>query len=212
MKNTMKTMSLLAVLLSLGGCSTANLLTSTAPVQTIYALRPAPAIGAEEAGTARVVEVTKPSVPPGFETDRIALYLDGGQKLDYFSGAQWPSLLDEVVQEFTRRTATNTLPFVVAVTPSQSLDADFRLQVKVNEFQPVYDGGIEAAPRLVTNLEFTLISMPEERIVRSFSLGRQGTASSNRLDVIAAGLEKMLQEVEVEAFQKLEPHLRPQKR
>ena len=210
MKIMMKPALPLLCLLALGGCSTAGMLTSTEPVQTIYALRAPPPAGGSESGHARILEIPKPSVPPGFDTDRIALYLDGGQKLDYFSGARWPSLLDDVVQDFTRRSATNTLSYVVAVTPSQSLDADFRLQVKVNEFQPVYENGINDAPRLVTDLEFTLISLPEERVLRSFSLTRQGMASSNRLDVISAGLEKMLQEVETEAFMKLDAHIRKQ--
>ncbi len=178
-------------------------------MQTTYSLRPALSAPALETGfkTARIVEIARPSVPPGFEGDRIALYLAQGQKLDYFAAAKWPAGLDDVLQNFTRRTLTNTLPYVVAVTPSQSLNPDYTLQMKVNEFQPVYNGDLTSAPRLVTNIEFTLVAQPSERVISSFSIGKQGTASSNRLDVITAGLEKMLQEIEYEAFTRLDPLL-----
>lgn len=195
--------------LMLGACSTQGLLQSTAPKGTIYSLRPAESVPSETAGKATVVEIAKPVLPPGFETERIALLMGDGSTLDYFSGAVWPDLLDTVLQDFTRRTATNTLPYVVTILPAQALHADYRLQVKVNEFQAVYaDNTAATEPRLMVDMEFTLISLPEERIVRNFSLSRTGMATSNRLEVITAGLEKMLQEVEAEAFSMLDAHLR----
>lgn len=209
MKNLFKILTCVLCISPLAACG--GLLQSTAPQETIYTLRPVPRTDAPAIDQARVVEVMKPAVPPGFETDRIALYTNGGQKLDYYSASKWTTLIDDVIQNFTRRTMSTILPSVVTTIPAESLMADFRLQLKVNEFQAVYDAGLDTPPRLVTDLEFTLISLPEERIVRSFSLGKTGVATSNRLDVIAAGLEKMLQELQAEAFTKMRSSLYPEK-
>lgn len=203
----MKFLPVLALVL-LTGCGGFK---STEPQQTIYSLRPLPATEAESLnvmGIARVIEIMKPTMPPGMERDRIALYLNNGSKLDYYAGYRWSSTLDEVIQNFTRRTATNSLPNVVAVISEQAVDAQFRLQMKVNEFQPVYASDAQSNPRLITNIEFTLISLPDEKILTSFTMGREGTANSNRLDVITAGLEKMLQDIEKDAFIRLEPWLK----
>jgi uncharacterized lipoprotein YmbA len=181
---------------------------STEPQQMLYTLRPAPATEAPAIGQRVVVEVVRPTVPPGFDRDRIALYLNGGNRLDYFAGSRWSSTLDELIQTFTVRTASNLYPNVVANASEQNVSAQYRLQMKVNEFQPVYQGTATSNPRLVTNIEFTLIDLPEETILTSFTMGREGTATSNRLETITVGLEKMLQEIERDAFARLEPWLK----
>lgn len=199
---------LLSVLM-LGACA-GGFLQSTAPKNTIYSLRPADLAPSTTSGKAVVIEIAKPTVPPGFETERIALLMGEGRTLDYFSGATWPDLLDTVMQDFTRRTAGNILPYVVTTAPAQPVHADYRLEVKVNEFQAVYGDNSTSPPRLMVDMEFTLVSLPDERIVRNFSLARSGMAASNNLEAIAAGLESMLQDVQAEAFNKLNTDLRKQ--
>ncbi len=198
-------LSVILLIFPVAGCAGFK---SDAPPQTVYSLRPAERSDIDAANyMARIIEIPKPSLPPGFDTDRIALYMEDGHTLDYYASAAWPAPLDDVIQDFTRRTATNVLPYVVTVTPSQSLNADFALYTKVNEFQPVYQGAAGAPPLLLTEVEFTLISLPEGRIVSSFSLARRGIATSNNLNVITAGLQKMLQEVQGEAFMKIQTYL-----
>lgn len=201
----------LALSLLLGGCSTSNLLTSTEPQQTIYTLRPVEPSGQGSVAAARVVEITTPSLPPGMDSDRYVLFLDDGQKLDYFAAARWSAGLDQIVQNITRRSASAVLPYVVAITSGQGVDPDYRLQLKVNEFQPVYGTDSTAAPLLKASIEFTLVAVPEDKIVSSFTLTKQEVAADNRLDVITLGLERMLQDIEREAFTKLDPKLRAPK-
>jgi ABC-type uncharacterized transport system auxiliary subunit len=204
-----KPKAILALLMaaSLSGCSTSDLLKSTEPQQTIYSLRPVQSTGETSSALARVLEISTPSVPPGMEQDRIALFLDNGQKLDYYAGARWSSSLEHIVQEFMRRSAGAALPYIVAVTPDQDIGADYRLQIKVNEFQPVYTTGTNEAPFLKVNVEFTLIRLPGDQIVRSFTLYRDKKAAENSLDAIALGLEKLLQEIAREAFTKIDQKL-----
>lgn len=200
-----------ACALLLSGCSTSELLKSTEPQQTIYTLRPVEPSGQGSSATARVVEITAPSLPPGMDSDRYALFFDDGQKLDYYASARWSSTLDHIVQDVTRRSASAVLPYVVAITSGQGVDPDYRLQLKVNEFQPVYGTDSNAAPLLKASIEFTLVSIPSDKIVSSFTLTKQEVAAENRLDIITLGLERMLQDIEREAFTKLDPKLRAPK-
>lgn len=206
MKQQMKhNFAVLALALMLGGCS--SVLTSKEPQHTIYSLRPALVENGPSTKTARVMEIPHPSLPPGMERNRIALYMADGQKLDYYASALWAAPLEDVLQNFTRRTATLVLPYVVAVTPEQNLKSDYRLQIKVNDFQPVYGTDSSAAPLLKANLEFTLVSMPANKIVSSFVLSQEARAESNRLDSIVTGLEKMLQDIEREAFSRMDERI-----
>lgn len=196
------------MLLPLAGCA-GDLLKSTEPQQTIYTLRPIEAAGEVPKNVmARTLEISAPSVPPGMEQDRIALFLDEGTKLDYYAGARWTSSLDHVVREFTRRSASAVLPYVVAVTPEQGIPADYRLQIKVNEFQPVYAANAAAAPLLKANFEFTLVRLPTDQIVTNFTLSKGQLAQENGLDSITLGLEDLLREIEREAFGKIDSKLR----
>ncbi len=197
--------------LALSGCSTGDLLTSKEPQQTIYSLRPAPVVDAPPSDAAiRIMEIAHPFLPPGMDRDRIALYLNDGQKLDYFAAARWSGTMAEVLQNSTRRTASAALPYVIAVMPEDNVDAAYRLQMKVNEFQPVYGTDSGENPMIVAEIEFTLLALPSDRVLTSFTLLRRGRANENRLDVITAGLEKMLQEIEQDAFIRIDRILRPQ--
>lgn len=193
--------ALLSVLV-LSGC--ASLLTSNSEPQAIYSLKEArdiTALNSSTSGLSHVLEIQRPVLPPGFDTARIAMYLENGRRMDYYADAKWASPLDEVLQEFTLQTARKTFPQAIVAVSGQALDADYRLQIKVNEFQPVYSGVAETAPLIVASLSFTLLAMPEERIVTSFTIEQQEAAQANTLGSITAGLERLLQSVEARAFE-----------
>lgn len=207
----MKTMRgfiiLAACMPMIASCAGGGLLKSTEPRQNIYTLRPAPEDATKTAGAARILEVAMPQVPPGFETDRIALYTQGGKKLDYYAGAKWADLLDSTLQDALRRSARNVLPSVVAITPTQGTDGQFRLQTKVNEFAPVYEGGASGAPTVRVSVEFTLVRLPENAIVSSFILKQARVAEADSLDSVAGALEGAMQETLAEAFRRMEKTL-----
>ncbi len=198
---------LAAFLPVLSACAGGGILKSTEPRQVIYTLRPAPEDGSKTAGAARIVEIAKPQVPPGFETDRIALYTQGGKKLDYYAGAKWADLLDSTLQDTLRRSARNVLPSIVAITSTQGMDGQFRLQTKVNEFAPVYADGTTAAPTVRVSVEFTLVRLPDNVIVSSFILGQTRVVEANSLDAATGAMEEMMQQTLTEAFRRMEKTL-----
>lgn len=198
----------LACMVFVAGCSTAGVLKSTEPQQTVYTLRPVEPAGTTSGIPARVTEIATPALPPGMDTDRIALFLANGQKLDYYAAARWSAPLRRIIQDVTRRNASAVLPYVVAVTPEQGMAANFRLQIKVNEFQPVYETDANGVPLLKANLEFALVRANSDKLISSFTLSKEERANDNKLDAITSGLELMLQDIEREAFTRLDEALR----
>ncbi|PZP56816.1 MAG: hypothetical protein DI586_02370 [Micavibrio aeruginosavorus] len=196
--------------LLLSGCASTFLQSNEAPV-AIYSLRPmneVQTLDAGKQGVAKVLEVQRPALPPGFDTARIGMYLENGRRLDYYASAKWPTSLDETLQEFTAQNARKTFPGLIVITPGSGVDAQYLLQTKVNDFQPVYAMGPQAAPLLVASISFTLLSLPEENIVTSFTVEQQVQAQANNLGVITAGLETLLQSVERKAFETIAPKIK----
>jgi ABC-type uncharacterized transport system auxiliary subunit len=150
-----------------------------------------------------VLEVQRPSLPPGFDTARMAMYLEQGRRLDYYAGAKWAAPLDEMVQEFTNQTARRALPNMIVAAPGQSIDVDYRLQMKINDLQPVYAAGPDQAPVLTGSVTFTLLALPNEKIITSFTVDQNENAPSNNLGAITAGLQDILQSIEGKAFETL---------
>lgn len=209
MKNTFLISGLAVLLLS--GCAS-KLLQSNEPAASIYSLHEGRNIAAASVpanALTKIIEIQRPALPPGFDTARIGMYLENGRRIDYYSGARWASPLDEVLQEFTIQTARKTLPRAIVAAPGQSIDFDYRLQIKVNEFQPVYAAGPDQPPILMAGMTFTLLTMPDEKIVTSFTIDQQEVAQSNTLTHITAGLEHLLQSVEAQAFETIARRIFP---
>jgi len=150
-----------------------------------------------------VLKVQEPDLPPGFETDRIALYLEGGRRLDYYAGAKWPEPLDQVLQDVIVQAGYHALPQMTVDTSDLDVPADYRLAVKVIEFGPVYASGPDSIPHLKTAMIFTLIRLPEQNVIADFTLENGQMAESNNLTAITGGLEDLLRDQLVEAYAKI---------
>ncbi|MEZ0223972.1 MAG: ABC-type transport auxiliary lipoprotein family protein [Alphaproteobacteria bacterium] len=185
--------------LLLSGCSG---LKSSAPPPDIYMLHAAPL---EETGAAaralRVLAIPEPEVPAGFEADKIVIYLQQERRMDYAAHANWSGPLPKVLQQFIVQTASNT-PGLMGVTPESGVPAASRLLVRVNDFEPVYESGVKAAPLLKVSLTFTSISQ-QEKVGTSFTLVKTQAATANSLTAITNGLEVLARELTAEALWKM---------
>lgn len=191
----------------IAGCS--SLLTSAEPPPAIYVLHPK--LEAKLAGRHDgVLQVSRPAVPAGFDTDRIALYWDNGRRLDYYAGAKWPTRLDDLLQDFISRSARAALPGVSVITSDLDIPARNRLAVKVLEFQPVYTGKPGGTPVLYAALQFTLISLPDEKPLLDFTVADHRQTAGDDLTAITSGLEDLLQGLLTQGFEKVAPHLASQ--
>jgi ABC-type uncharacterized transport system auxiliary subunit len=199
---------LVALSFALGACISVNL-GGDPPPATVFKLQ------ADEAQTKSrtqtkgdtVVAVSKPEVPPALATERIALSLEDGRRVDYYADAKWPGKLDDVLQEFVIDRAQQQLPRAVVDKPEAASSADFRLDIKVTSFEPVYKGAPDTAPRLDVAMTVTVIDVPEGRVRSQFTVRKSAQASENRLTPITSELGKLLQAAVDEAVARAAPQL-----
>ncbi len=192
---------------ALAGCS--SLLTSSEPPPAIYVLHPGLKDSTQPAFPPAVLEIAAPEVPAGFDVDKIALYWNQGRRLDYYAAAKWPAPLDKLLQGFISQSAAHALAGITVVTPGADVPARFRLAVKALELQPVYKGGPSGTPDLYAALHFTLIGLPDEKVIDDFTVAENAPAASGDLTAVIGGLEALLQKIMGQAIARLSPDLRP---
>jgi ABC-type uncharacterized transport system auxiliary subunit len=184
--------------LMLEGCSGFK---SSAPPPDIYTLQAPPVTGATAGRPSHIIAVTEPEVPAGFETEKIAVYLQDERRMDYAAHASWPGPLPKVLQQFIAESASG-MPGVIGVLPESGIPASSRLAVRVNDFEPVYKADVKSAPLLKVSLTFTLMTR-QDKIGTSFTVAKSEPATANSLTVITGGLEKLAREITSEALWKM---------
>lgn len=176
------------------------------PPPDLYQLR-APSLGlmtqppALPAGT--VVELTLPSVPAGMDKDRIALGLDGGRRLDYYTAARWPAPLPEVLQDAISQTLLASLPGLGVDDEDHVSAPSHRLRVDVLNFAPVYMNEANSLPQVQTTLRFVLTRADSGRPLADFILSAQEQPQANTLSAVTAALETSLHRVLHDALPRL---------
>ncbi len=194
----MKTSLMMAVAaVALVACSP---LKSTAPAPLTYALHPDLTTPQTQSHPDGVMFVSRPGLPAGFDTDRIALYMDGGRRIDYYAGARWAEALDIVLQDVLVRAGRHELPNMIIDSPDLNIPAQYKLAVKVNDFAPFYEQGAAGLPLLRLSLTFTLVRMPRENVVSDFTLQSEMRAGDNTVSAVTAGLEAMLKGILPRAY------------
>ncbi len=190
--------------LALTGCLA---LTSEKPPALTYRVNPLPETRQQQmVGSSMVLAIREPVVPPGFETDRIALYMAGGRRFDYYADARWPTHLEDMLQETILRSAQAAWPDTVVTSAEAHTAATYRLETDVIDFEPVYGDGPDGIPLLRVKIRFTLLST-ENEVRADFTLGNETTTSANTLTAVTEGLEALLHGIIIQAFARLEPHL-----
>lgn len=209
MKRNPLFLALSAAALLLSACS--NVLTKSGPPDTTYLLHPVSTEPRQTAASSNptVLEVQQPGLPAGLDTSQIALFTEGGRRLDHYAGANWAGNLDDVLQNFTVQSTRRAFPSLVVDDRNLDVLADYRLSTKVIDFQPVYSGSDTktASPELRVNIVFTLVRLPEESVVTHFAVMKKGMANANNLTTITTGLETLLRDAHADAFKQLAPYL-----
>jgi len=186
-------------LLLLCGCLS---LTSSEEPLTIYALHASrnPVAETVIAADPVVISIPDPVLPAGLKTDRIALYLDGGRRLDFYSGARWAAPLDEVLQDMIIDSGRGAIPHAIFDGGDVRLPARYRLVVSVVDFYPLYSGDAQGIPLLKVSLSFTVIQASDGTVLARFSQSAEAVARENSLTAITSGLEQLLQSALADSF------------
>ena len=203
--------SLFALPLALSGCISLPFggKTEEKPPPVMYTLNQ-PSAGVTDVATEAmgrlVVVVPAPEVPPGFDSERIAIQFEDG-RVDYYADAQWSARLDELVQNVVIERAQQKLSGAIVgksgVVPSPS----YRLSVKVTSFGPLYKASADMPPRLNAGVDVTVIELPQETIRAQFGVSKTEMASENRLGTVTNNLRTLLNSALDEALEKAAPYI-----
>jgi ABC-type uncharacterized transport system auxiliary subunit len=153
-----------------------------------------------------VVVVPLPELPPGFDTNRIAIQFEDG-RVDYYADAQWSARLDELVQDVLIQRAQRIFSGAIVGKPGVVPAANYRLVARITGFGPLYKSSADMAPRLNASVTLTVIELPQETIRTQFSVTKTAMASENRLSTITNDLRGLLHSAVDDVLEKAAPYI-----
>jgi ABC-type uncharacterized transport system auxiliary subunit len=153
-----------------------------------------------------VVVVPTPELPPGFDTEKIAIQFEDG-RVDHYADAQWSARLDDLVQDVVIERAQRKFSGAIIGKPGVVPAANYRLVVRVTGFGPVYKSSPDMPPRLNAGVTLTVIELPQETIRAQFSVNRTEIATENRLGAITNDLRGLLHSALDDVLEKAEPYI-----
>ena len=183
--------------------------TEERPPPVLYTLRETNAgvmdVATEAMGRV-VVVVPLPELPPGFDTERIAIQFEDG-RLDYYADARWSARLDELVQDVFIDRAQRRLSGAIVGKPGVVPAANYRLAVRLTSFGAVYKSSPDMPPGLNTGVTLTVIELPQETIRAQFIVNKTAMAAENRLGTITNDLRGLLHSAVDDALEKAAPYI-----
>jgi ABC-type uncharacterized transport system auxiliary subunit len=153
-----------------------------------------------------VVVVPAPELPPGFDTERIAIQFEDG-RVDYYADAQWSARLDDLVQDVFIERAQRKFSGAIVGKPGVVPSANYRLVVRLTGFGPVYKAAADMPPRLNAGVTLTVVELPQETIRARVSTNKTTMASDNRLGAITNDLRGLLNSAVDDVLEKAAPYI-----
>lgn len=177
--------SLLATL-ACTGCA-GSLLESRNEAPEVYRLvGPALADGGQRLPL--VLGVAPPRAAASLDTARIAV-VEPDSRFDYFAGVRWSDTAPEMLQQLVVRAIAADGRFATVVATPSRVPADLLLDVELRRFEADYGNGIEA-PRVIVEMQVTLIDNRRARSLASFVQSASATAAANRQVAVLAAFEQ----------------------
>jgi ABC-type uncharacterized transport system auxiliary subunit len=167
------------------GC-TSGAFDSDLPFRQVYMIA-APAATGEIGTVAADVTVSRPTVKPGLDTDRIAvLYPD--RRLDYYAGSRWGGSTDLVVQSLLIDTLRRQAGMRNVHGDASLFAGEFVLQADVTHFQAEYSGS-GGPPQVNVELVISIGKVPDRRPLAAFTARGTAQADSNTLGSVVSAFE-----------------------
>jgi cholesterol transport system auxiliary component len=186
-----KWVSIALVATLLGACGTGDILQSKVDEPQIYVLKPA------DTGTAKVafnyeLAVALPTATPGLDSDHISVLRDGNH-LDYYHGVRWGGTAAQEVQSFLVASLQSQQGFRGVVAETARVDADYLLEVFIEDFQAEY--ATATAPVIRVSLAAHLINIKQRKSSPVMHATATVNAAENRLGAVVLAFQSALQQV-----------------
>lgn len=185
-----KYVTVLLITASLAACGTGDILQSKVDEPQVYVLKPAKVDMAQVAFNFELA-VALPTASPGLDTDHIAVLRDGNH-LDYYHGARWGGTTAQEVQSFLIASLQSQQGFRGVVAETGRVDADYLLEVFVEDFQAEMAA---SAPTIRVSLTAHLINIRQRKSSPTIRATATAAATENRLGAVVVAFQSALQQV-----------------
>jgi cholesterol transport system auxiliary component len=122
-----------------------------------------------------------PTASESLDTDRIALIRDR-TRFDYYANSLWTDRVPVLLQALLVQVFENDGRIAAVARDASALTPDYVLETEIRDFQARYAGRGEQSPAVVVALAFSLVRMPDHRMVEQTVISESAPASSNSLD------------------------------
>lgn len=190
----MRRLSLLLALLTLGGCSAANILAPSGEPAKLYTLRAPQTVASSAAPAHWQLLIAVPNAPLDLNSVRIAIAPSPG-RIDYYANVAWADRPPAMLQDMLLESFDSSGRIAAVQRQSGGLKADFVLTSELHDFQ------VEAgASDPVAHLRITvrLMRTRDRTIVGTKSIEATQPVGENFDGAIAAfdsGLKSMLPQI-----------------
>ena len=171
-------------LVPLGGCS----LLFPTPAPQLYRLAPQmdePPNGQRVSGQ---LVVATPVASGSLDTERIALTRNRAA-LDYFAGAAWTDRAPRLLQGLLIDAFEDNGRITAVGRDSSYINADYRLETVLRDFQARYAGTDQSPPIVVVSLDAQLVRMADHRVVGHVRATKEVPAARNSLDSVVEAFD-----------------------
>lgn len=191
----------LPLTLILSGC-VSGLLTSKAPAQQVYVLRPAAgdtAATAPPAGT--TLQVLSPLAAPGLGGDGIAVLR--GARMDYYTGGLWAAAAPSLLQSLAVDALRAHHAFSEVETETGPFTGQYVLSLELQHFEAEYSG--DGPPTVHVAVVATLGRRSERDVLQSFTAESRQVATADRMQAVVAAFDAATAQVLSQISGKLAP-------
>lgn len=133
-----------------------------------------------------VIEI--PTASESLDTDRIALIRDR-TRFDYYENSLWTDRVPLLMQGLLIAAFENDGTIAEVARDASTLTPDYVLVTEVRDFEASYVGPGDQLPAVVVALAFSLVKMPERRMVDRMLMTETSSASHNSLDSIVEAFD-----------------------
>ncbi len=168
----------------LSACSLS--LESKEPASSIYYLEPE--ISSYSDTQDAHIFVQSVVVAPGLDSKRIALRIRPNQQ-NYYAVGNWPGLLSEYLKfQITKDLSLSRITDSVAVM-SRPNTRNYKLMIRVLDFQSEYEGSTDSIPEIVIRLEAALVRSRDQEVLVHQWYEQRSRADANRMSRIVSEMD-----------------------
>jgi ABC-type uncharacterized transport system auxiliary subunit len=186
----MRLMVILLLAWLLSACSLS--LESKEPKSSIYYLEPEVSTYSDTQDAHIFVQSVV--VAPGLDSKRIALRVRPNRQ-NYYAVGNWPELLSEYLNfQITKDLSFSRITNSVAVISRPNI-RNYKLQIRVLDFQSEYDGNTDSIPDIVIRLEAALVRSRDQEVLVHQWYEQRSRVDENRMSLIVSEMDDAFESI-----------------